>query len=130
MDVRNSDMRLYGNNVTEMAISLSVRTGNALSVIECTRIEKGIFHSVTREGTWFYFNRLSVKPQVRNRGIATFLLQNLVEIADGNCINIFCDINPYGDLNLEQLISLYGKFEFELLPNLSSTMVRQCKFLV
>jgi len=63
-------------------------------------------------GRVFYFNRLYVSPRIRHRGHATRILTELVKVADDCKINVYIDINPYGDLDLSQLIALYSKFDF------------------
>jgi hypothetical protein len=47
-----------------------------------------------------------------NQGYATKLLCELEKIADEKAMNIVLDINPYGDLNHEQLHNLYMKHGF------------------
>lgn len=62
---------------------------------------------------WYYFNRLNVPAPIRGRGIAKKLMNQVVEWADQNQIYIHLDINPYGDLNLEQLTSFYKRYGFQ-----------------
>jgi len=64
-----------------------------------------------RENT-YYFNRLIVPPAKRNKGIASNLLLKVGFWADENNITIYCDINPYGDLDYNQLTNLYLKYGF------------------
>lgn len=63
------------------------------------------------EDNW-YFNRLIVPKEFRHQGYATKLLCELEKIADEKAMNIVLDINPYGDLNHEQLHNLYMKHGF------------------
>ena len=72
--------------------------------------------------TWYYFSRIFVHRKIRNKGHATRLMQQLIEWADTYDYHIFCDINPYGDLTLEQLIVFYKKFGFKQIRK--STMIR------
>lgn len=60
-----------------------------------------------------YFNRLKVEQKFRGQGLATKMLKRMVELADTIKATIICDINPYGDLNYDQLYKLYKKFGFE-----------------
>lgn len=70
-------------------------------------------NKVVLEGVWYYFNRLNVPSKIRNKGIAKKLLQEMSEWADQEHVSIWLDINPYGDLDLRQLISLYSRFGFK-----------------
>ncbi len=62
-------------------------------------------------GTW-YIPRLIVPPKLRHQGLATSLLSELASWADDNRIKLVLYINPYGDLDREQLQKLYYKFGF------------------
>jgi len=68
---------------------------------------------VQKGEVWYYFNRLFVPQQLRRQGIATKLMTQVVEWADTNNYNIWNDINPYGEMDLDQLIKFYKKFGFE-----------------
>ena len=63
------------------------------------------------DGVW-YFNRLIVPKQFRNLGYAKKLLTKLVSVCKEKKINLMCDINPYGDLDFNQLHKLYSSFGF------------------
>ena len=60
---------------------------------------------------WF-FNRLFVSPKIRNQGIATKLMNRLIEILDEKNICLVNTVNSYGDLDQDQLITFYKKFGF------------------
>jgi GNAT superfamily N-acetyltransferase len=64
-------------------------------------------------GTWYYFNRLVVYPKIRNKGMAALLMKQVVSWADREKVNIFNEVNPYGDLDMDQLIKFYSRFGFE-----------------
>lgn len=66
---------------------------------------------------WWFFNRLFVPEKLRRRGLATKLMEQVVTWADQEKINILNTINPYGDLNLEQLIHFYSKYGFVQVPS-------------
>lgn len=74
----------------------------------------------------YYFNRLIVHNSLRNKGIATALMTKLISILDEEKIILHCDVNPYGELNMEQLISFYGKFGFikDIYFNVSEKLIR------
>ena len=61
---------------------------------------------------WF-FNRLYIKPEFRNRGAATALLEQVKKFVYEKDICLYCDVNPYGDLNHSQLNTLYKKHGFQ-----------------
>jgi GNAT superfamily N-acetyltransferase len=77
-----------------------------------------------RGQVWYYFNRLVVHGKIRHQGIATRLMQEMVEWVDYKKINVLLEINPYGDLDLEQLIIFYGKFGFKHYCRKKDTMIR------
>jgi predicted N-acetyltransferase YhbS len=60
----------------------------------------------------FWISRLSVPEKLRNKKIATTLMTELINWLDNNEYNAIICANPYGDLNLNQLIKLYSKFGF------------------
>lgn len=72
--------------------------------------------SEVQPGTW-YVNRLIVPKNARGQGIATALMQELITWANNNSIKLISEINPYGDLDKEQLITFYQKFNFTLTKN-------------
>lgn len=80
-------------------------------VSECSLYETSTpFNSIEKV---YYFNRIFVNPECRNKGIAKELLIRML-----NCVNeynhpICCDINPYGDLTYEQLKNWYMSFGFK-----------------
>ena len=83
---------------------------------ELSKIDNDIIQGAVKfkvEGVWFYFNRLIVPKQLRGQGLSKLLLQQVIDWADINKINIFNDINPYGALNLKQLIDLYSRYGFK-----------------
>lgn len=59
-----------------------------------------------------YINRLVVSENVRNRGIATKMMEKLVEVVDQKGVDVVLEINPYGDLDREKLEIFYKKFGF------------------
>ena len=64
------------------------------------------------DGKWYFFNRLNVPKEIRNLGIAKQLMEQVVEWADKENVNILNVVNPYGDLNMEKLERFYEKFGF------------------
>lgn len=76
-------------------------------------------------GTWYYFNRLVVYPKIRNKGLATRLMKLIIDWADAEKISILNEINPYGDLDMGQLIRFYAKFGFKKHNKHISLMTRR-----
>ena len=64
-------------------------------------------------GIWYDFNRLFVPPRMGRQEVASGLMQQVVEWADANDVNIFNGVNPYGDLNMQQLVAFYKRYGFE-----------------
>ena len=77
-----------------------------------------------RGQTWYYLNRIIVSKKIRHKGVATQLMQEMVDWADCQKINILLEINPYGDLDLDQLIAFYGKFGFKHYGRRKDAMIR------
>ena len=79
--------------------------------------ENSVMGSATIESfiydVW-YFNRLFLHRQLRNRGIGTALIRKVVAFCKENGITLFTGINPYGDLNYEQLKQFYLKNGFSV----------------
>jgi GNAT superfamily N-acetyltransferase len=99
-------------------VSFSYLEGRYLAVAELDLYDND------RIETWFWFARLNVPSQIRRRGISKQLLSAVAEWADKNQINIILAINPYGDLDLDQLATLYSKYEF-LSINDDGVMIRR-----
>lgn len=88
-------------------------------------LERNLKISIPKsEKPWFFFNRLFVNPKIRNRGVASSLLEKVEVWANEEEFNIFLNINPYGDLNLHQLVILYSKFRFKLISFEHKIMTR------
>jgi GNAT superfamily N-acetyltransferase len=84
-----------------------------------------IYEIKSKNQTWYYFNRLNVPEKIRNRGIATELMNELVDWADLEEINILLDINPYGDMSYNDLKKFYKKFGFKVKKK---SLIRLYKF--
>ena len=67
----------------------------------------------SQEKEFWYFSRLFVKADYRNQGFAKVLLAKMIEILKRKKINLWLDINPYGDLNYAQLEELYMRYGFK-----------------
>lgn len=60
-----------------------------------------------------YFNRLYVTPEYRHKGFGTVLLKKLLKIIKERHLVLQLDINPYGDMDYDQLEKFYTKYGFE-----------------
>jgi GNAT superfamily N-acetyltransferase len=98
---------------------------NKIALCELTEIPISFVADVIEnpKGAWVYFNRLNTPPAIRGKGIAKKLLTEMIKWADTKKISIYLDINPYGNLNLKQLIALYERFGFTKIKH--QTMVRR-----
>lgn len=67
--------------------------------------------TVTADSYW-YFNRLFVKPKWRHLGVGKQLLTRFTKLCADRRLVMLCDVNPYGDLDRGQLINLYHRFGF------------------
>ena len=62
-------------------------------------------------GEWF-FNRLYVHERMRCNGAASILMDELVKVLDEEKIVLVNQVNPYGDLDYDQLVEFYKKYDF------------------
>ena len=91
----------------------------------CSEFVRSFLQTDDVTGTWYYFNRLLVNKNIRGRGLATKLMSRVIFWADTENINILNELNPYGDLNMDQLISFYKKFGFKQPNNNIPLMIRR-----
>lgn len=111
-----TDVVLYRESMSDLGISVyampdiskpQVLIGSA----ECTRCGD--------ENNNWYFNRLYVRPEYRGQGIGSVLLDKLLVHIRGHNATLLLDINPYGDLDYEQLEAFYIRHGFKKDPKLS-----------
>ena len=99
------------NNDRSLVVYMSV--GQQL-VCEASASRQGVpltTSTVDADDHW-YFNRLFVKPQWRHRGLAKKILTRFTQLCADRRLVMLCDVNPYGDLDREQLMNLYRRFGF------------------
>lgn len=65
-----------------------------------------------KEGRW-YFNRLYVITEYRGNHYGSVLLDKMLECVKDKGITLIMDINPYGDMNYEQLEEFYLRHGFQ-----------------
>lgn len=100
---------------------ISVHIQSELFPIGCAELSKFLNENQ------FYFNRLFIQPKFRGKGFAHILMKEIIEIVDERKIDIILDINPYGDLNYNQLLKFYQKYDFKLYDN--DHLIRRCQLL-
>ena len=65
----------------------------------------------------YFFNRLFVKKNYRNKGFGRLILNRFVEECDKRGITLLLTINSYGDLSFEKLKEMYLNVGFEQIEN-------------
>lgn len=95
------DYRLF---VEQMYIGITVFTKNGIPVGNCEC-------SLVKNKLWF-FNRLFVQPDYRNKGIGTAMLKELLCIIKQKDDILQLEINPYGEIPYVQLEKFYIKYGF------------------
>jgi hypothetical protein len=105
-----------------------------LAAAELSRISSDIFnvdqYPHLQNNIIYYFNRLIVPKKLRHKNIASVLMSRVCFWADEHHISILNDVNPYGDLDLEQLEQLkqfYKKYNFTELIKNTNTLIRHPK---
>lgn len=104
-------------NITDNNVSFSIVRDNSMAIAELgyTIIEpyaEFIDDKERLNDKWFFFNRLNTPARIRKQGFAAKLMDEVVGWADDKKINIINTINPYGDMNMTQLITFYKKYGF------------------
>ncbi|NLJ76298.1 MAG: GNAT family N-acetyltransferase [Peptococcaceae bacterium] len=66
------------------------------------------------DGTW-YAPGLFVPEDMRNRGIASLLMDELIDVLDEHEFTVITGVHPTGDLDYDRLITFYRKYGFEKL---------------
>ena len=63
----------------------------------------------------FYFNRIFVPTQFRGHGLGSFLLEKVIDFARREKKAIINEINPYGEMDLEELTDFFVRHGFKVL---------------
>ena len=81
---------------------------------------------ILEPGNWFWFSRIKVKRE--GQGVGTRLMTELVALCDERQVDVFCQLNPYGQLDYEQLRAFYRKFGFaDIKVKKQHAMIRRCR---
>lgn len=73
----------------------------------------GVAEISMMEDNIFFFNRLLIQRPYRGNGYSKILMDKLLEIVDIKKINIILTINPYGDMDKEDLVKFYEQYGFQ-----------------
>ena len=79
-------------------------------------------NKMSDDGEWF-FPRLFVPKSMRNQGIASLLMDELVKILDAHKFTLVTGVYPTGDLDYDRLTTFYRKYGFEK-SEFETTLVR------
>lgn len=101
----------FKENITENGVSVYCICENTLSISECSLIETT--NPFGNECTCLYFNRVSVHPTVRDKGVGTKLVKRMLKLVDEFGLPLCCDINSYGDLDYDALYNWYLSLGFK-----------------
>ncbi|AMM44963.1 acetyltransferase [Bacillus phage SP-15] len=104
---------------TSEGISVYTHVENSLAQIDTTWCSEEVY---SIKG--LYINRIIVPKKIGNRGIATKLIQKLIEVSE---TNLLLEINAYGDVSEKKLREFYLKFGFEPAKDLPGLYVRLAK---
>ncbi len=104
---------------------MSFSETKTFSIVEDNRRAAAEFTQI--KNNQYYFNRLIVDRKIRGKGISIQLMNQVVEWANENKIEIILDINPYGELDYLQLSHFYERFGFEWKDKENQQMIRKVK---
>jgi GNAT superfamily N-acetyltransferase len=62
--------------------------------------------NIVKPNVWF-FNRIIVHKNLRGKGLGTQLVKKVVDFCRSNNISLINGLNPYGDLDFDQLKKFY-----------------------
>jgi hypothetical protein len=102
-----------GKSVSDLSVSFYIMEHNKLAIADLTKMDY-LEDFFKEDGNWYYFNRLNIPNGFRIQNASILLMQEISKWADENQINIFDEINPYGKLNLEQIIVFNKLFGFKM----------------
>ena len=108
--LNKDNLHVYGSNE-----SITIMIDDSKNIVGQINLSKEFKPRKIKEENknFWYFNRLFVREDYRNQGYAKCLLSKMIDILKKEKINLWLDINPYGDLNYEQLEELYMRYGFK-----------------
>lgn len=125
----NNELEVQSNQ-SDQAVSFYIIKDNKIALSELTMIgqlgadyadliknkaDKQLFLSeIENVKKVYYFSRLNVPEKLRNQGIGRLLMDNTIEFCKQNNAMLINTVNPYGDLNLNELNEFYQKSGMKL----------------
>lgn len=91
---------------------LKIETDYSIYFLYASDCKKIAQVEATKTSSNWLVTRLIVPPDLRGQGIASRLMQELTAWADFNNHTLILTINPYRDLNYQQLKGFYEKYKF------------------
>lgn len=82
-----------------------------LGILDISRFGVEI-EGATNEDVW-YFNRINVSYDMRGKGVGRELMNSMIEYVKERKISLVCEINPYGEMDYNQLKRFYMSCGFE-----------------
>lgn len=89
-----------------------IRDGNYLSVLDVIETDYRL-ESTDVSDMRFVISRLSIPPQIRNRGYAKALLSAVAQDADSENVKLWLEVVPYSGTDENRLVGLYQSFGFQ-----------------
>lgn len=62
----------------------------------------------------YFFSRLNVPEKLRGQGLGSLLMQKTIDFCKENNAMLINTVNPYGDMNLQELNDFYQKFGMKI----------------
>jgi GNAT superfamily N-acetyltransferase len=98
-------------------IMVTTTNSNDCIIIQIKEDDKmfpiGIAEASLMSNDMYYFNRLYVNQKYRRKNYGTKLLNTMLDYIDSIKGRLYLDINPYGDMNYEQLKLFYMRYGFK-----------------
>lgn len=122
--------RQLNKNISDYAVSFSIIENNKIALSELTYIgdlgrdyadlikkkkdKEQFLSEFENVDKVYYFSRLNVPEQLRGKGLAKLLMKETIDFCRENNAMLINTVNPYGDMNLQQLNEFYEKCGMKL----------------
>jgi hypothetical protein len=101
---------IYQISDQNIEIVLDDGSSCSLDLVNSEKERMAKLYDLQMDGDLYWFCRLKAQKEGEGRG--TYLMRELVDILDRKQAWVFCVVNPYGKMTMEQLESFYKKFDF------------------